>query len=68
MSTDLGGGVSGHLGWVLTPAGYTNIYHAPYVRPLYPGALNIPLGTTQQQSTQLRDEFKEDIWLYRKAK
>ena len=51
MPTDLGGGVNGHLGLLLTPAEYTIFSPIPYVRPLHPEALNIPLGTTQHEST-----------------
>ena len=59
MSTDLGGGVNGHLELALTPAEYTHVSHIPYVRTSHPGALNIPLGNTQHESTQLRDKLKE---------
>ena len=48
VSTDLGGGMNGHLGLVPTPEEYTHVVPIPYVRLLQQGALNIPLGTIQQ--------------------
>ena len=59
VSTDLGGGVNGHLGWIVTPVGYINSSVIPYARPIHAGVLYNPLETTHHKSTQLRDEFKE---------
>ena len=67
VSTDLGGGVNGHIGLVLTPVVYANVSHIPYVRPLHPGALNIPLGTIWHRSIRLREKFKEANLSYPKA-
>ena len=64
VATDLGGGANGHLGLMTTPIDYTNVSVIPYVRPVHPGALIIPLGTTQHESTRLRDNFKDELHQY----
>lgn len=51
VTLDLGGGGHGHLGLVLTP--HAMILAVPYIRPLYPGNLNILPGTSQHQVTRL---------------
>ena len=58
VTSDLGGGRHGHLGLVLTPAEYAIVTHVPYVRPVHPGVLVIPPGTTQHETTRLRNEHK----------
>ena len=67
VTSDLGGGGHGHLGLVLNPIRYALISPVPYVRPVHPGPLVIPPGTTQHESTRLRNEHKELIKLYRET-
>lgn len=66
VQCDLGGGNNGHLGLVLTPEEYITVSATPHVRPIHPGVV-APTGTTQYQSTVLRDEHKENIRLFREA-
>ena len=66
VQCDLGGGNNGHLGLILTDEEYARVSNTPYVRPVHPGPV-APVGTTQYQSTILRDEHKENIRLYREA-
>ena len=47
ITSTLGGGAHGHLGLILTPAKYTLVSATPYRRPVFPGQLTIPAGTTQ---------------------
>ena len=65
--TDLGGGANGHLRLMLTPEEYANVTLIPYVRPVHPGALIIPPGTTLHKSTRLREDFKEQLRQYREC-
>ena len=63
--SDLGGGTNGHLGLVLTPAEYALISPTPYVRYLQPQPLNIVGTTTQHNAIRMRDDYKEDLRLFR---
>ena len=49
IPSDFGGGANGHLGIIISPPDYISV-PTVYVRPLYPGALTIPIGTTQHES------------------
>ena len=64
VSSELGGGAHGHLGLILTDAEYTNVSPVPYVRPIHPGPLIIPQGTTQHAANALRDAHKRTITLF----
>ena len=67
VQSDAGGGSNGHLGLVLTATEYALVSAVPYVRPAQPAALNIEAGTTQHESTRLREEHKEAKRLFREA-
>ena len=56
---DLGGGAHGHLGIMLTQPEYANVSAVDYVRPVHPGMLCIPPGTTNFETTRLTSEHKE---------
>ena len=64
VTSELGGGAKGHLGLILTALDYTLVSPTPYVRPLHPGPLIIPPGTTQHASTLLRKQHKKAIVLF----
>ena len=57
VMSDLGGGLYGHLGLLLTAAAYFCLTPHPYVRPSMPAALVIPHGTTNHEATRLREEW-----------
>ena len=61
IQSDLGGGVHGHLGQVLTPAEYTNVSAIAYVDPPNPGVLVVPPGITARQETGIREDHKRDL-------
>lgn len=68
ISSDLGVGNRGHLGLVLTDVEYDIISpRNPYIRPLHPGILNIPINATQHAAIRLWDDHKEDIRLFRET-
>ena len=67
VTSNLGGGSHGHLGLVLTPAEYAMISAVPYVRPLHPGPLNIPAGTTNHESNRLTVTHTEAIRVFRET-
>ena len=63
VTTSLGGGAHGHLGFVLTPAEYALVSAVPYVRPGPPGALVLPAGPgiTNLHQEVARDNHKEAV-------
>ena len=46
VPSDLGGGANGYLGLLLSPPDYQAMNGIAYVRPVHPGILVIPAGTT----------------------
>ena len=67
VMSDLGGGANGHLGIMLTQLEYSSVSPTDYIKPLHPGALVIAAGTSQHESTRLREDHKEDIRQYRET-
>ena len=68
VASDLGGAAHGHYGLVVDPREYAMVPGTiPYVRPVHPGPLIIPPGTTQILATGLRADHKEDVRLFREA-
>ena len=68
VTCELGGGLNGHLGLVLTPLEYTNVNVTPYNKPIHPGTLVIPGGNLPNyQRQEMRDDHKEAIRLAREA-
>ena len=67
VMSDLGGGMYGHLGLLLTPVAYLRLTPHPYVRPAMPAALVIPHGTTNHEAIRLREEWQEEKRLFRET-
>ena len=68
VASDLGGGANGHYGLVVDPTEYAMVPGTiPYVRPVHPGALVIPPGTTQQIYLGLREDHKEAVRVFREV-
>ena len=60
VHSSLRGGANGHLGLVLMPQKYNLIApNTPYTRPPFPGALNIPQGTTNVQAQMMREAHEQ---------
>ena len=69
VTTDLGGGLNGHVGIVTTPAEYILVSIIPYVRPVHPGPLVLPngVGITNLHREIARDDHKEAVRLFREV-
>ena len=67
VTSDLEGGVNGHLGLVYTPLEYAHISFIPYVQPVHPGLLVIPDGTAQHAEIRLREYYNESLRQYRET-
>jgi len=67
VSSNLGGGLHGLLALVLSPAQFDLISDVPFVRPVHPGPLVIPAGTTAAMSTILRDQHAEALRQFREV-
>jgi hypothetical protein len=65
--SNLSDGAHGHLALVLNDAQYALITALPFVRPVHPGTLNIPEGTTGPMSTVLREAHQENLRLFREV-
>ena len=68
VASDLGGGAHGHYGLVVDPTEDAMVPGTiPYIRPVHPGPLIVPPGTTQIMATGLRADHKESIRLFREV-
>ena len=68
VECNLGGGAHGHYGLVVTPEEYAMVPATiPYIRPVHPGPLVIPTGTSQVLATGLREDHKEKVRLFREV-
>ena len=67
VPSNLGGGTNSHLGLLLSALDYSNVNATAYVRPVHPGILVIPPGTTQHESTRLRDNHKHATLEFRET-
>ena len=67
VTSDLGWGTNGHLGLVCTPIEYANVSVIPYVQPVHPGLLVIPVGAAQHAAARLRKDHKESLRQYRET-
>lgn len=65
IPSELGGGMNGHLGLIVTPTEYINVSVVPYVRYLNPPVLVIPAGTTGVAATRMHEEHKEAKRVFR---
>ena len=67
VPSDLGGGIYGHLGLVLSAAEYAPITPQAYIRPADPGALQIAHGTPVHDALCLRDTHERAIRKYKET-
>jgi hypothetical protein len=65
--SNLSDGAHGHLALVLSDAQYAILTDQPFVRPVFPGALNIPAGTTAPMATVLKEAHQEAIRIFREV-
>jgi hypothetical protein len=63
--SNLSDGAHGHLALVLSDAQYAILTAQPFVRPVFPGALTIPAGTTAPMATAvLKEAHQEAIRIF----
>ena len=67
VPSDLGGGGHRHLGIMSTGPEYTLVSEVPYARPVYPGPLVIPPGTAGYMRSEMRDDHKEGVRVFREV-
>jgi hypothetical protein len=65
--SNLSDGAHGHLALVLSDAQYALLTNQPFVRPLHPGTLAIPDGTTGPMSTVMKEAHHERLRLFREV-
>ena len=65
VHSDLVGGAHDHLGLVLSPRQYALLSNAEYNRPIHPGQLVIPAGTTQHMARTIRDRHSKQKRVFR---
>ena len=65
--SNLSDGAHGHLALVLSDAQYAILTAQPFVRPVFPGPLAIPAGTTAPMATVLKEAHQEDIRIFREV-
>ena len=63
--SNLGGGTHGHIFLVIPPAQSKLLSNATFIRPLHPGPLTIPIGTTGDMSVFIKDQYNEQLRLFR---
>ena len=62
--SNLSGGTHGHLFLVISPTQFNLISNAAFVRPLHPGPITIPNGTTAAMSVVVKDRYNEQLRLF----
>jgi hypothetical protein len=65
--SNLSDGAHGHLALVLSDPQYALITAQPFIRPVHPGQLIIPAGTTGPMSTVMKEAHQESIRLFREV-
>ena len=65
--SNLSDGFHGHLALVLSAAQYALLTDQPFERPVHPGPLVIPDGTTGPMSTVLREAHQEALRIFREV-
>ena len=63
--SNLGGGTYGHLFLVIPPAQYNLLSNTVFTRPLRPGPLTIPIVTTSAMIVVVKDQYNEQLCLFR---
>ena len=66
MTSNLGGGVNGHLGLVLSQSEYKNISDISYQQPKHPGKLSIPASAKSTEISRLTKQNEETLREFRK--
>ena len=69
VHSNLGGGAHGLLGLVLTATEYALVSNTPFVRPVHPGPLTLPVGNnvTNLQQETAQDTHKEAVRIFQEV-
>ena len=67
VPSNLGGGLHGHLGLILTPAEYANVLPTAYLRPTPPPPLTIAPGTPVHTAMRAREDHQEAVRAYKEV-
>ena len=65
--SNLSDGAHGHLALVLSDGQYALLTADAFVRPVFPGPLAIPAGTTAPMATVLKEAHQESIRIFREV-
>lgn len=65
--SNLGGGQHGHLFLTISPAQFAMLSDVPFTRPVHPGPLIIPPGTTAAMTATITAQHSEQIRLFREV-
>lgn len=65
--SNLSDGAHGHLALLMTAPQCVLVTNTVFTRPIHPGQLVIPVGTTGPQAQVLRDQYKERLRLFREV-
>jgi hypothetical protein len=65
--SNLSDGNHGHLALVLSDAQYAILTQQAFVRPVFPGPLAIPAGTTAPMATVMKEAHQEAIRIFREV-
>ena len=60
VHSNLAGGQFGHLGLVLSPAGYAMVSNVPYARPTHPGDLVIPAAPASRHQQEAHERTHKE--------
>ena len=63
--SNLDRGTHGHLFLVIPPDRFNLLSNATFIRPLHPGPLTIPIGTNAAMSVVTKDQYNEQLCLFR---
>ena len=63
--SNLGGGTHGHLFLFIPPDQFNLLSNAAFFRPIHPGPLTIPIDTTAAMSVVIKDQYNEQLCLFR---
>ena len=65
--SNIGGGTHGHLFLVISPTQFNLLSNAAFIKPLHPGPLTIPKDTTAAMVVVVKDQYNEQILLFREV-
>ena len=65
--SNLGEGTHGHLFLVISSTQFNLLSNAAFIRPIHPGPLTIPNGNTGVMGVVIKDQYNEQLRLFREV-